>query len=281
LVLTADTTIVLHDLRPEIRNLLQSQARWASASEADQDGETLAPPPKYHIGSPSVREPDGQVVAASPPWTGEPTSVGRFDALVAAASETFSADRSASSLDHLDEYYKSVWKLALSLPLPYLKDHPFEIAGEDGLIALGFRFRLHRRDLPGKPDIVLPKHGLVIFVHGCFWHQHKDCRLASSPKTNQDYWDPKLQRNIERDSLHSAALREIGWRVEIVWECETRDLGKLGERLDQVLNGLSLADRAALGIGAGKSEATKRQQAVSGDLVEPCTMSRQTESAAT
>lgn len=131
------TTIVLHDLRPEIRNLLQSQARWASTSETDANGENLAPPPKYHIGRRSSRPTDGQTAPPAPPWVGEPTPAGRFDALVEAASEVFSADRSASSLDHLDEYYKSVWKLALSLPLPYLEEHPFETAGQDGLIALG------------------------------------------------------------------------------------------------------------------------------------------------
>jgi hypothetical protein len=133
------TTIVLHDLRPEIRNLLQSQARWASSADTDSTGESLAAPPKYHIGRRSGRDPGDPTVDPAPPWIGEPTSTGRFDALVRAASEIFTADRSASSLDHLDEYYKSVWKLALSLPLPYLEEHPFETAGQDGLIALGIQ----------------------------------------------------------------------------------------------------------------------------------------------
>jgi hypothetical protein len=132
------TTIVLHDLRPEIRNLLQSQSRWASTSEADPNGEKLAPPPKYHIGWKDPADPQGHLASPVPPWTGEPSSVVRFEAIVQAASETSAADKSASSLDHLDEYYKSVWKLALSLPLPYLGDHPFEIAGADGLIEYGF-----------------------------------------------------------------------------------------------------------------------------------------------
>jgi hypothetical protein len=132
------TTIVLHDLRPEIRNLLQSQTRWASTIEADSDGEKLAPPPRYHIGG---KAPDGQPIPPSSPWTGEPDLTGRFDALVEAASETSSSDRSASSLDHLDEYYKSVWKLALSLPFPYLEEHPFETAGDDGLITFGIEPR--------------------------------------------------------------------------------------------------------------------------------------------
>jgi len=125
------TTIVLHDLRPEIRNLLQSQSRWASATQTDSDGDRLTPPPKYHIGG---RDAEGQPITAVPPWSGEPSSSGRFDGLITAASETSTSDRNASSLDHLDEYYKSVWKLSLSLPLPYLEEHPFEIAGDDGLI---------------------------------------------------------------------------------------------------------------------------------------------------
>lgn len=110
-----------------------------------------------------------------------------------------------------------------------------EVAVRRALHAQGFRFRLHRRDLAGKPDIVMPKHGLVIFVHGCFWHQHGGCRLASWPKTNQTYWEPKLTRNAERDSINAAALRETGWRVEVIWECETRSSARLAERLGALL----------------------------------------------
>ncbi len=100
---------------------------------------------------------------------------------------------------------------------------------------MGFRFRLHRRDLPGKPDIILPKYKLAIFVHGCFWHQHPDCKLASRPKTRGEYWGPKLASNVARDQRHARALEELGWRVETVWECETRDT----ERLDKVLDVIS------------------------------------------
>jgi DNA mismatch endonuclease (patch repair protein) len=84
---------------------------------------------------------------------------------------------------------------------------------------LGYRFRLHRRDLPGRPDIVLPAHGKVILVHGCFWHGH-GCHLSSNPKSNQSYWNPKIARNRARDRENLAALKSSGWEVLELWECE-------------------------------------------------------------
>ncbi|MQW06366.1 DNA mismatch endonuclease Vsr [Sinorhizobium meliloti] len=89
--------------------------------------------------------------------------------------------------------------------------------------ALGFRFRLHRKDLPGKPDVVFPSRKAAIFVHGCFWHQHPGCRKASIPETRKDFWLAKLQRNVHRDVENVEALTTRGWKVLIVWECETRD----------------------------------------------------------
>jgi DNA mismatch endonuclease (patch repair protein) len=91
--------------------------------------------------------------------------------------------------------------------------------------SLGYRFRLHRKDLPGKPDMVFPGRRSIIFVHGCFWHQHplKDCKDARIPKSNIDYWQPKLLRNRVRDSEHIAALQAQGWRVLVIWECQTKD----------------------------------------------------------
>lgn len=85
----------------------------------------------------------------------------------------------------------------------------------------GYRFRLHRRDLPGSPDVVLPKYNSVIFVHGCFWHQHPGCNLSKRPKSNIDYWHKKLARNVERDKENIAKLEENGWEVLVIWECET------------------------------------------------------------
>lgn len=87
---------------------------------------------------------------------------------------------------------------------------------------LGYRYRLHRRDLPGTPDLVFPRLRKVILVHGCFWHQH-DCTLGNKqPSVNPDYWLPKLARNVERDNLAHARLQEMGWNVLVIWECETR-----------------------------------------------------------
>lgn len=90
---------------------------------------------------------------------------------------------------------------------------------------MGYRYRLHVPDLPGKPDLVFPSRHKVIFVHGCFWHLHKDpkCPDRREPKSNQDYWKPKLARNRQRDAAHKAALESAGWSVLTVWECETRD----------------------------------------------------------
>lgn len=85
----------------------------------------------------------------------------------------------------------------------------------------GFRFSLHRRDLPGKPDIVFPKYGAVIFVHGCFWHRHR-CYLFKWPKSNEDYWRNKLNTNAVRDKKAVASLERQGWRVMIIWECALR-----------------------------------------------------------
>lgn len=100
---------------------------------------------------------------------------------------------------------------------------------------LGYRFRLHRKDLPGKPDLVFPKHRAIIFVHGCYWHGH-DCRRgARMPKTNADYWTAKISRNRQRDTTSVAALEAAGWRVLIVWECELKDADNLVKRLQEFL----------------------------------------------
>ena len=86
---------------------------------------------------------------------------------------------------------------------------------------LGFRFRLHGKKLPGKPDIVLAKHQIVIFVHGCFWHRHRGCKNCTTPTNRREWWLAKLNGNAARDKLHQAALKKLGWRVIVVWECET------------------------------------------------------------
>lgn len=105
------------------------------------------------------------------------------------------------------------------------KDMTPEIAVRKMAHRLGYRFRLHRKDLPGKPDIVFPSRHAVIFVHGCFWHQYPDpnCKDAQMPKSNTDYWHPKLARNQARDVKNEEDLKVKGWRVLIIWECQTKD----------------------------------------------------------
>ena len=95
-----------------------------------------------------------------------------------------------------------------------------EIALRRALHALGFRFRLHRKDLAGKPDIVLPRYRTVIFVHGCFWHRHCGCKIATTPKSNTKFWVEKFDRNVARDTRSRELLEAQGWRVIVVWECE-------------------------------------------------------------
>lgn len=109
-----------------------------------------------------------------------------------------------------------------------------ELAVRSILHQLGYRFRLHRKDLPGRPDIVLPRHRKIVLVHGCFWHGH-DCRLASKPKSNASYWSSKIARNRERDRKSVRELTEAGWIVLELWECEIRKGGDLVERISEFM----------------------------------------------
>jgi DNA mismatch endonuclease (patch repair protein) len=111
------------------------------------------------------------------------------------------------------------------------RDTAPEIAVRRLLHRLGIRFRLHRRDLPGTPDIVLPGRRIAVLVHGCFWHRHAGCRFAYNPKSRVDFWQAKFDRNVARDSEVRKALSDLGWRVHVVWECETGDLAALQKRL--------------------------------------------------
>ncbi|WP_091735026.1 very short patch repair endonuclease [Phenylobacterium immobile] len=113
------------------------------------------------------------------------------------------------------------------------KDTGPEMTVRRALTALGARYRLHRKDLPGSPDIVMPGRKLTIFVHGCFWHGHDCVRGARVPKANADYWIAKIGRNQARDARNLAALAERGWRAEVVWECELK--GGLDARLRALL----------------------------------------------
>ena len=100
---------------------------------------------------------------------------------------------------------------------------------------LGYRFRLHRNDLPGKPDLVFPSRKKVIFVHGCFWHQHTECREGRVPGSRPEYWGPKLRRNQERDALAQTSLKKQGWRYLVVWECELKDITAVLKRVKRFL----------------------------------------------
>lgn len=103
---------------------------------------------------------------------------------------------------------------------------------------LGYRFRLHRKDLPGKPDLLFPRKKKVIFVHGCFWHQHSDirCKISRLPKSRPEYWIPKLKKTVERDARHRADLANQGWEVFLIWECDTGNSRVLAKRLDWFLS---------------------------------------------
>jgi len=102
------------------------------------------------------------------------------------------------------------------------KDTQPELALRKALHARGFRYRLHAKGLPGKPDLVFPKYHAVCFIHGCFWHRHQDCRYATIPKTNVSFWETKFSATVVRDQRNHTTLLGAGWRVAIVWECSLR-----------------------------------------------------------
>lgn len=114
-----------------------------------------------------------------------------------------------------------------------------EMAVRSLLHRMGFRFRLHRSDLPGTPDIVLPKYRTAIFVQGCFWHRHEGCRNCAAPKTNVEFWEHKFLKNILRDRQVVSSLEADGWRVIIVWECEVADTRCLATRLNHMLRNIA------------------------------------------
>ncbi|MBW2568909.1 MAG: DNA mismatch endonuclease Vsr [Deltaproteobacteria bacterium] len=101
---------------------------------------------------------------------------------------------------------------------------------------MGYRFRLHRKDLPGKPDIVLPKHKAVVFVHGCFWHRHEGCKYAYMPKSRLEFWGTKFKSNVERDRKVKKQLKEKNWRVLVIWECELSNIESIIKKLKDYLN---------------------------------------------
>jgi DNA mismatch endonuclease (patch repair protein) len=125
-----------------------------------------------------------------------------------------------------------------------------ELAVRSLVHRLGYRYRLHKKDLPGKPDLVFAARRMVIFVHGCFWHSH-GCKSAHVPKSNIGYWGPKLERNRTRDQKNIDLLTASGWRPFIIWECETRNLDTLQNHLKAILDGWRLNDAPLDGEESG------------------------------
>jgi DNA mismatch endonuclease (patch repair protein) len=116
------------------------------------------------------------------------------------------------------------------------KDTKPELTLRSALHRLGFRFRIHRKDLPGKPDIVLTKYQTVIFVHGCFWHFHQQCRAGRVPSSNSVFWKEKFDRNTARDLRNYKALEKLGWRVLVVWECEINTRAGITKKIENLSN---------------------------------------------
>ena len=115
------------------------------------------------------------------------------------------------------------------------KDTRPELIVRSTLHRMGYRFRLHRKDLPGKPDIILPKYRTVIFVHGCYWHRHKNCKLAYTPKSRTEFWRTKFQGTMERDKRNQLELKKLGWKVVVIWECEIPNLDCAQKRIDMLM----------------------------------------------
>ncbi|KCZ91311.1 very short patch repair endonuclease [Hyphomonas jannaschiana] len=126
------------------------------------------------------------------------------------------------------------------------KDTKPEMIVRRGLHAMGFRYKLHDKRLPGRPDLVLPKYRAVIFVHGCFWHKH-DCKYFKWPKTRKEFWRSKIEKNVARDKTAMEVLKNSGWRVAVVWECSFRDASEVSERIRLLGNWVS-SDRQEIQI---------------------------------
>jgi DNA mismatch endonuclease (patch repair protein) len=125
-------------------------------------------------------------------------------------------------MDHLSKKERSInmSKIKSNDTLP-------EIRIRKALWKLGYRYRLHYKKLPGKPDIVIVRDKIAIFVHGCFWHRHKNCIEASKPKSNSEYWETKINKNIERDKKNQKNIKKMGWKIIVIWECKiTKDIDK-------------------------------------------------------
>jgi DNA mismatch endonuclease (patch repair protein) len=134
-------------------------------------------------------------------------------------------------VDHVDRKKRSLIMAAV-----HSEDTSPEIAVRKIVHRLGYRYRLHVRTLPGRPDLVFPALGKVVFVHGCFWHRHPRCHYATSPKTRQEFWEAKFVANVERDRRVKRELKRLEWSVMTVWQCELKKPERLTRRLDEFLS---------------------------------------------
>jgi DNA mismatch endonuclease (patch repair protein) len=134
-------------------------------------------------------------------------------------------------VDHVDQAKRSLIMAAV-----HSKNTKPELVVRKLVFGMGYRYRLHSAKLPGKPDLVFPGRHKVIFVHGCFWHRHKGCRYATSPKTRVDFWEAKFGANVARDKRTNRELKELGWSVLTVWQCQLKEPEKLARKLDDFLS---------------------------------------------
>ena len=135
-----------------------------------------------------------------------------------------------------EEIYKVSEQRSRNMSAIKSKNTKPEIKVRKILHSMGYRFRLHSKDLPGSPDIVLPKYKTVIFVHGCFWHRHENCKYASTPKTRKEFWNKKFTENKKRDLEIQEKIKILDWRSVVIWECETKNIENLRDKIIDVFS---------------------------------------------
>ena len=135
-----------------------------------------------------------------------------------------------------EEIYKVSEQRSRNMSAIKSKNTKPEIKVRKVLHSMGYRFRLHSKDLPGSPDIVLPKYKTVIFVHGCFWHRHENCKYASTPKTRKEFWNKKFTENKKRDLEIQEKIKILDWRSVVIWECETKNIENLRDKIIDVFS---------------------------------------------
>ncbi len=192
-------------------------ARCTAAARCEPPLGPRCPTSRQRLG----HDPKGRV--ASPAWTRQPVQHG------SGQHSRYINNECRQVTDRLAPDRRSLLMQAVKR-----EDTAPEIALRSLLHRLGYRFRLHRRNLPGTPDIVLPARHTVVFVNGCFWHGH-GCSIGKLPKSRLDFWEPKIEANKARDASRQAELINLGWSVIVVWQCELRDMPTLTERLTKLL----------------------------------------------